>query len=508
MIRYEPAGAFLLLWAFCLPVAADPVAVSPKLDAEQQIERLEQMAAEHADRLEELQDKAESLPTEDQIGLRQQRVRRVVAELMSDAEFRDSLFPAAVGAGFDRKRGFYLDSADETFSLNVKGYLQVKYTGLNRQTDNRRVPGRQKIDDQSGVEIERLFLAFYGHIHTPKLKYRIVADAGYTGVGGGGAEDGEWMTYYAHVDYEYVTGHYITAGLIRLPFGVQSKTSASVLQFTDRSMVSWAHWVDRSVGLMAHGNLLEKRLTYFASITNGAFNADDSPSQEELDTNFAYIARLCYYALGRGDSLTESRAGYPQSDLAFSKDPVLRFGGSILINDNNGDAGNGSPPGLWAEIPDSIRRGRGIGGTQLIDDTGTEYVFLEFDSGFRYRGFSVNVEYFVRSIDGESEYSQWELRTGRDDTVHQQAGNLQIGYFVIPKRLEIAGRMGGIWDTGNDAVWEWGVGVNYFPWGTYNCRLAADFIRISEVMGGVASGPSYGLNDEVSMIRLLMQVGF
>jgi phosphate-selective porin OprO and OprP len=487
------------------PLIAGQSPATTRGDSLARLERLEATVADQAQRLAELQERADDIATRRPSAGYVAETRKILAELMTDAEFRDSLYPSALTAGFDPGRGFYIDSADRAFSFNLKGYTQIRYTGINRQTDNPTLQGRQKRDDISAFEIERLYLTFFGHIHTPKLKYRIVVDGGYTATG---REDGLWRTYFAHVDYEYLKGHHLTVGLFRLPFGAVNMTSSTMTQFTERSLAAWAHWVDRSVGVMAHGDLLGRRLTYFASVTNGVFNPEDSPSAESLDTNFAYTARLAYYVLGKGDSLYELYSGYAQSDLAFSKDPTLRLGGGLLFNDNNGDLGTGGVPGLWAAVPDRVRRGRGIGGTQVVDDLGTEYCFLSFDAGFKRRGLSINAEYFLRIIDGEDEQSQWEMRTGKGGTSHQQAGHLQVGYFILPKKVEVAGRIGGIWDNDGDDAWEWGVAVNYFPWSSYSCMLSADFIRISEVAGGVASGPNYSLNDEISMIRVLLQVGF
>jgi len=505
--------ATLIIGGMCLAqsaLAADRIALQRDKDADvaARLERLEKMASEQSQQLEDLQSRAERAATSTPDQLQVAEIRKVVAELMADAEFRDSLFPAALNAGYDGRRGFYIDSADQAFSLNVKGYMQVRYDLNNRQTDNRNAPGRQKIDDVNGFEIERLYLSFTGHVHSPKIKYRIVVDGGYFSVGPTGPENGEWQTFFATVDVEYVKEQYITAGLMRIPFAGQHMTAGAILQMMDRSLAQYALAPDRSIGLMAHGNLLDRRMTYFAGITNGVFNPDDSPSQDELDTNFAYIARLCYYALGKGDSLFESRNGYIESDLFYSKDPQLRLAGSFLFNDNNGDAGSGSAPGLFAAVPDQIRRGRGLGGTALLDDIGTQVYTLSFDSGFKYRGFSVNAEYYLRTVDGEDELSQWEQVTLKSHSTHQQGGHLQVGYFIVPKKFEVAGRIGGLWDIDGDNVWEWAVGCNYFPFGSYNLRLGADFVRISEVVGGVHFGPNYSLNDEINMVRLVLQAGF
>ncbi len=486
--------------------AAELVTVSKtqEQDAVARLERLEQMAEEQTQRLEKLKAKAEDV-TEGPGRVETVEVQRVVAELMSDAEFRDSLYPSALTAGFHPKRGFYIDSADQAFSLNMKGYMQVRYTAANRQTDNRNRVGRQKIDDINAFEIERLFLAFYGHVHSPKVLYRIVMDGGYTD--GGANEQGGWRTYYATVDYEYVKDQYLLVGLMRLPFGGQAMTAGAVLQMMDRSMAQYFFAPDRSIGVMAHGNLFDKKMEYFAAIANGFANANDSPSNEQLDTNFAYYARMAYYLLGQGNSLVHSRIGYPESDIGYSKDPSLMFAGSFLMNDNNGDTGGG----LFTNTPDSIRRGRGIGGNQVFGGPnyrGTETFTFSFDSQFKYRGFSVNAEYYLRTVDGESKYSQWELHTGRSDSTHTQGGHLQVGYFLVPKKFEVAARMGGIWDNGGDNSWEWAIGCNYFPYGSYNLRIGADFVRISEVVGGPGASPNYGFNDELSMVRVVLQAGF
>jgi phosphate-selective porin OprO and OprP len=491
-------------------LAVERVAVQAERDAAlmARLERLEQQAAEQSQRLEEMQARAERVASPAPDAIHVAEVRKAVGELMSDADFRDSLFPSALNAGYDRRRGFYIDSADKAFSLNIKGYIQVRYTGANRQTDNRNLQGRQKQDDVNAFEVERLYLMFYGHIHTPKFTYRIVADGGFFTLGDQGPEDGQWRTFYATVDYEYLKDQYITAGLMRLPYSAQNMTVGAALQMMDRSLAQYAFAPDRSIGVMAHGNLFDRRLTYFAAITNGLYNPDDSPSREELDTNFAYIARLVYYIFGKGDSLFETRSGYPESDLFYSKDPMLRIGADFLVNDNNGDAGRGSAPGLFAAVPDRVRRGRGIGGTMLVDDIGTQVWGASVDVGFKYRGLSINGEYYLRTVDGESEFSQWEQLTGKSHSCHQQGGYLQAGYFLIPKKFELVGRIGGIWDNDGDNVWEWGFGCNWFPFESYNLRLGADFIRISEVVGGVHPGPNYSLNDELTMVRLVLQAGF
>ncbi len=452
-------------------------------DLSQRVEQLEGLLKAQQQRIQSLEGEVSTLEERSADGARVAEVKRIVAELMSDGGFRESLYPDVQQVGYDR--GFYIKSSDEKFLLKINGYMHFRWTGMARQTDDPTVVGRQKRDDINAFEIEDLFLTFGGHIHDPKLTYKIV-------VLGDTDSAHNWRTYNAYINYAAMPELQFTAGLVKLPFGRQELSSKSTLQFVDRSLANEFFNLDRSIALAVHGTIA-KKLTYIAGIANGIANANDTI--EQMDTNFIYGGRLIAHLLG-GPIMTES-------DLAFSKDPQLEVGMSMGFGDDNGDLN----PGAWYSIPDRIRRGRGLGGTAVADLTGTDYFQFGADVAFRYRGFSATAEYWVRTIDGDSKYSQWELLTGRDDATHQQGGYVQVGYFVIPKKVEVAGRLGGVWDHGNDAAWEYAVGVNYFPFSTYNVLVQADYTRISE-SPCVSSSANWGLNDEVDMVRVQLQVKF
>jgi hypothetical protein len=498
----------LVMACLIQPVLAEQPIVATNTDALARLERLEKMAAEQSQRLQKLEADIQSLPGPAPDQVRVAEVSRIVKELMQDAGFRDSLYPATIGAGYEPMRGFYIESADQAFVLNIKGVLQTRWTGAARQHDNPTLAGRQRRDDINAFDIQSLYLAFFGHIGDPRVKYWIAVDGGVKTIGPDGPDHGRWKTFLATIDYEYVPLQYITAGLFRLPFGANAMTFDPLQQMIERSLDTWDLTPDRSVGMIAHGTLFDRRMTYFAAMTNGIYDPDDSPSLGQTDTNFAYIARVCAYAFGKGDSLGELRFGYPEGDLMYSKDPTLRFGFSFFYDDNNGDQHNGSAPGLWAAIPESIRSGRGLGGTEVIPTIGTDIYSFGVDAQYKYRGFSVNLDYMLRVVESDSSYSPWELMTLKSGPTHQQGGHIQLGYFIVPKKVEVVGRLGGIWDNGSDNTWEYGVGANYYPFGSYNFRLAADIIRIDEVVGHGHWSPMYSTNDELTMVRLLLQVAF
>jgi phosphate-selective porin OprO/OprP len=447
--------------------------------------RLESLLQAQQAKINSLQSRISALDRESTDAARTAEVRAIVREMLSDSDFRESLYPDIQQVGYDK--GFYIKSADETFLLNISGYIKFRYTGQNRQTDNPRLQGRQPQDDINAFEMEDIRLTFAGYIHSPRLTYRIE-------VTGDTDNAHDWRTTYAYATYEVAEELKVTAGVFKVAFGRQELVSKPYLQLIDRSLANETFTLNRSIGVLFHGTLA-KRLSYLMSITNGFNDRDDSPSREQLDTNFAYAARLVAHILGK-PIVTES-------DLNYSKDPQLETGLSFAYNDDNGD----NRPSAFYSIPDRIRQGRGIGGNAMADLTGTDLLQFGADAAFRYRGFSLTAEYYLRSVDGDSEFSQWELRTGRHDSIHQQGGYVQAGYFIVPKKVEVAARIGGVWDNQDDNSWEYAFGVNYFPWSSYNVLLQTDFTRIDDVSAD-SNRANWSQNDEISMVRVQLQVKF
>ncbi len=417
---------------------------------------------------------------------RQRAIEELVAELLDDRSFRDELYPDLTRIGYDD--GLYIETTTHDFMLNITGMMQVRWTGSNRQTDNRRLAGSNRQDDLNGFEVQYLILNFDGYLKTPKWTYFI-------SVIGDTDQGNNWQTYYAFASYEFFEQLILTAGLVDLPQGFNNLVADHKQQFVDRALAEEVYNVGPSVGVTLSG-LVFDRLEYVTGVFNGINNPYDSPSQEQLDTNFAYAASLIVHLLGDG-------AGDDETDLAFSKDPIWDVGLNMAYNDDNGD----SDTTAFYVIPERIRRGRGIGTYGEADLTGTDLLQFGGHTAFRYRGFSLTAEYYVRSIDSDTRFSQWERLTGRRDATHQQGGYVEGGYFIIPKKLELAARLGGLWDLGRGNAWEYTFGVNYYPTGSHHIKLQADITRIEEAPLDSQLG-NWFQNDDLTMFRVAFQTAF
>ena len=115
--------------------------------------------------------------------------------------------------------------------------------------------------------------------------------------------------------------------------------------------------------------------------------------------------------------------------------------------------------------------------------------------GVKHSGFSLRAEYFNRSNDDD-------LSTDAEDLdAHGFYG--QIGYFLIPKRFEVALRSSQISREGaNNDENEYSVAINYFIKGQ-NAKVQADYTRL------IDEDAIVGPNDETrNLVRTQIQFYF
>lgn len=459
------------------------------------IDRQDQRLQRQDETIAELQEQVQR-PDASLEAARVDQVRELVREVMRDSEFRESLFPDTVQVGYDK--GFYLRSADEQFLLKINGRLAMRYTYYNDQKRNRSVAVRQRFSDRSGLEIERLRVGFSGHLWGKDLTYRIEAD---------GDTDGQnrWETQYAWVAYKFADELRVRVGLFKVPFGRQETGSSSRLMLVDRGLANEVFNLDRSVGVVVFGALLDKKLDYWVAVTNGWHDANDrfgrSDPDREMDQNPAVVVRAVWHAVGK--------YGKGESDLSYHEDPAVDVGLSFAYMDDNGDAGN---PGIVYAIPDFFRDG--FGGFGGVDSHGTNITQFGADAGFKWRGLAATAEYWLKIVDVSDTNllglaAPYFVATANDDTSHQQGAQVQLGYFLIPKKLELAGRVGAVWDIGpgSEGVWEYAGGVNYYLQG-HNCKLQVDVTKINELPIRGSSANFVDVNDDVTMFRAQLQVKF
>ena len=319
--------------------------------------------------------------------MRVEEIKRVVQELFRDPSFRDQL---PLNAGYDG--GFFIRSGQD-FMLRINGMMQARYvfdciSNDKNRDHNSTLYGTDVGNDRSGMEFNRLRLAFSGYAWDPNFTYRIELKA----------DDSDAVSiYYAWMNYRFAEAASLRVGLYKLPFGRQETTSDQRLLLADRSMSNEVFTVGRAMGVMLYGGLFDRRLDYYASISNGFKTnltpIDNPDASNQLDTNPALTARTVYHAMY--DQLGKDFEGEP--DLEYHKKPALDFGASFAWNPNRGDATSTSLP---FSIPDAVRAGPG--GYDLASPINTNICQFGLDAAFKYLGFSTQAEYFLRLVENEN----------------------------------------------------------------------------------------------------------
>lgn len=319
------------------------------------------------------------------------------------------------------KKGFFIQSPDGKYKLIIGGYAQFHF-----EYD------REGGENSYGFRIRRARLAFKGNLFTKNFTYKFQIDM---------AKFKSELLLDAYVDYKIFGDNLrVRFGQQTIPYIRQHQISSSAQMFVDRSLASKefinSHEEDkdgdgvpdklvkngRDVGILLHGKPYNKKLEYQV----GVFNAEGTNSLN-LNNSFLYMGRVVWNAMGN--------AGYSyEGDYKHRDHPAVFVGAS--------------------------------GNYNVRHITGDQVVSLGSELGLKYKGFAATGEFFFRRIDHK------DSLLGNDNDYGYYA---QAGYFVIPKRMEIAARISQVFLEGlqNDKG-EVQFGVNGFIYGNY-LKLQTDY---------------------------------
>ena len=481
-----------------LSVAAVCFADSPNAESER-LAALEQRIEQQTARIQQLETQLASSANAPFEAQRVAALKQQIREVLSEREFRESLMPATLSAGYDK--GFYIVSSDERFKLVTNGRIQFRWTHYNTRTENRYLNRGDRRGDRTGFDVQRLRFGFSGHVYDKDLTYRLEV----TGDGGDNIR-----LRYAWINYRLADEFQMLAGVFKIASTRAQMTSSSRLQLVDRSLADAVFQFDRGLGVRFWGRLFDKRLEYFLDVVNSlnsTSNRTITTDPAEMDNNPAIVFHTVWHALGD----TPGADFKSPSDIEHHESPALDLGFHYAFNEDDGDS-------RTTEIPFRFpRRPRGVGGFGLTTTNGLQLHQFGLEAAFKYMGFSATAEYFLRVLDVRGAYGAPYAHlfqvTGEDSTVAQHGAYLDLGYFLpipgLERKLELVGRVGGISvnTEGSEGTWEYGGGLNYYIHG-HNVKLQADVVKISEVPITSNSHSLANVNDDALIFRVQLQTSF
>jgi len=307
---------------------------------------------------------------------------------------------------FGYKEGFYFKTLDNKFSAKINNRLQYKYQYTDRDIGTDGIPN----EDESTFDFRRIRTKISGNAYDENIKYRLEWDSSWDDV----------TLLDAYVDFTHIPWANIWAGQGKV-FSRQVLTSSASLQMIDADTISEFRFQgdERKRGVAVHSDkILDGKFDY----SIGVYNPQIRWADNDINT-MLYLARASYYPFGPYES-------YKESDLEYTETFKAHIGGGIgfeQIGRNESESFD-----FLLETKDEIDQ------TQLL---------AEF--GFKYRGLSLVGEYHHRKqelLDTNVVGDDFIVFLGLTDeqvkkkSLSDQGFFVQGGYFVIPKKLEVAGR--------------------------------------------------------------------
>ncbi len=346
-------------------------------------------------------------------------------------------------AGFDPKDGFHLGSPDGDFLLRIGSRLQFRNTFKARDERGDTV-GPRELDgsDEFFTEVKRARILFTGHALTPRLNYVFNFSTA--------AEAATIRLFDAYVNYK--AGQALGAGAdavqvgagLRRPFFLrQEPTTSGKLQFVERSLANEVFNTSHHVGAWLQGDPGPMFYAFF--VTNGFDSINTTPGN--VDQSPAFVGKLDWSILG-----DEDNGRYEESHVSCADEVIWIAGVSAATDKNNGSS----------------------------NASGERFEVYQFgvDTVFKWSVLSLECEYMGRWLDYASGNTAAGGETG---ALYAHGFCAQIGCFLVPSRLEIAGRVSAVWtDTGparGNAV-EAGPGLNWFLSRSHKVKLQSNLLYI------------------------------
>ncbi len=345
------------------------------------------------------------------------------------------------------KRGLSFVTKDQKYSLKFRVRIQPRY---EFQSYDQAREGR---DDQNTFRMRRAKISWEGNAFTKNLEYKLQLSVATTDI--------RDLLEDAYVNYRFYDQLQTEFGQFKIPYNRQQITSSGRQEFVDRSLASdefrWTA-IDQSTtrtcnlpgggtvtgsgitctggtstvntnnterkfhydtGLMLQGVAFDRKLEYYASVTNGS-----GPNRLNPNNEFLFLGRAVWNVLGQ--------YGYSESDVDYSEHPALFIGGS--------------------------------GGYNSQDHTQAKIEQVGGELGFKYKGASLQGEYYYRHKNSTA-----------TPTLGGQGYYVQAGYFIIPRHFEIAGRASQVFMKGlNNDKGEYMATLNYYVFG-HDLKVQGDY---------------------------------
>ena len=365
-----------------LAVALDRLnKMQQELDAHQQTESLQQQISTARQHLEAIEQRLDQSSSGSQVAPLESGVKSAMP-----GTARGTLMPADI-----YRDGFFVETADKSYSLTVNGLLQIRYTGFKPANIVQALGESSQGTNNFDVFLGRL--AFSGSVFESSLKYFLQFQ-------GSTADNSNTVTMLDWFTSKTLSSHLtLQAGRSWTPYTYEFYLNPGNYLFPDLSTAEYAFVLPRAIGFQAYGRA--GRVSYAFMIAN-SIPALDAGGQENFDTKLAYIGHAQFDLL--------APYGYVETNPTGAAKPELTLWTSVAYN----------------PVTSSSAFQNVTAGDTTENATATV--------GFRYRYFTLQPTGYYRKTNpaaGGPSYNSWGYGE-------------QAGFYLVPHKLEFGERISGV----------------------------------------------------------------
>jgi hypothetical protein len=355
----------------------------------------------------------------------------------------------APGNGFLVGRG----SAGE---LSISGYALLRYINQmpGEQTFTDHLGNERTVDGRNDIYPHRVMIFFKGWLGSPKLIYAITFWT---------VNTTDQRAIFGNIGYQFSRRFSVYGGLNGNPGTRSLQGSHPYWLGHDRVMADEFFRPYFGSGIWAQGEITPG-LWYNAVMTNN--NSSLGVKSSQLDRTFSWGASTWWMPTTKEFG---PRGGY--GDWERHDKVATRIGASWTWSPEQrfSNSTTNAPENTTIRLADSVN----VFDTGALADGVTvdvvDYRIVSFDAGLKYRGLFLQTEIYNRWLTDFT--ADGVLPVG---SIHDTGFYIQAAFFPIPKTLEaygITSQIFGDKDAGFDHSFEYGGGMNFYPFNTRNHRL-------------------------------------
>ncbi len=339
------------------------------------------------------------------------------------------------------------------FSFYLNGFVQVRWFEFARSVTSWTSSGpingtigapagptQNPVNNINVFEINRFFLTSEGYVTDERLRYSLTL-FGTTNNGNNSA-----IAPLGFVGWKFNNQVMMLGGVSFVAATREWGTSSRWVQGIDRSMANTFFRPSYSPGFEFRGKLLDGELRYRGGVWNGIDGSRAGVNRS--GTAMAWAGNIAWEPLGA--------YGPYYSDMEVHREPVIRLGcsGMHALTPTSNQSQSFSNPedtlvrlsnGTPISAPGAIQAATKI--------TKVRVQLATVDIGWKYKGTALNFEYYFRLLDDFSGQTippptipptpPTSIPVG-SPSIFQQGGAGSFSFCLIPKRLGIYGRSGGV----------------------------------------------------------------